>query len=339
MRNIKKIVTLALIAILLVGCGPESTKKDSKNKETSLETKTETISKEISKDNNSKKEVSVNKEESEKESKKDESVEEITKSEKTDSKETEETSVEPKAENSSNPKGKTKEVEKSDKDNSVKEEVVKKTEVKMEVKEPVKKKSNDEIAKEVLNGSWGSGQDRKNRLESAGYNYSEVQALVNDMVPAPVIEERTSSSTNSDSTSSRPARVQANNTIIINGYELSISNVNTQARLDARYQELVNWGPNYVGYKTVGGGSIYLAVHVDSYGWLVQQANSITLKDINGNVKTYHRAGTLGPVYGGEEIPDYLFNYLNGAEGDAIAIQTCVSAYDNNTSSYVHIFR
>ena len=35
------------------------------------------------------------------------------------------------------------------------------------------------IANEVIAGKWGNGEDRKNRLTQAGYNYSEVQALVN----------------------------------------------------------------------------------------------------------------------------------------------------------------
>lgn len=35
------------------------------------------------------------------------------------------------------------------------------------------------IADEVIAGKWGNGEDRKNRLSQAGYNYSEVQALVN----------------------------------------------------------------------------------------------------------------------------------------------------------------
>ncbi len=41
------------------------------------------------------------------------------------------------------------------------------------------KKSVDEIVKEVIAGKWGSGVNRKNRLEAAGYNYSEVQSAVN----------------------------------------------------------------------------------------------------------------------------------------------------------------
>ena len=42
-------------------------------------------------------------------------------------------------------------------------------------------KSVDEVAKEVINGSWGNGDERKQRLEAAGYNYSEVQAKVNEL--------------------------------------------------------------------------------------------------------------------------------------------------------------
>ena len=41
------------------------------------------------------------------------------------------------------------------------------------------KKSVDEIAREVIQGKWGNGTDRKNRLEKAGYNYNEVQKKVN----------------------------------------------------------------------------------------------------------------------------------------------------------------
>lgn len=37
------------------------------------------------------------------------------------------------------------------------------------------------IAQEVLDGKWGNGDDRKKKLEKAGYNYSEVQAKVNEL--------------------------------------------------------------------------------------------------------------------------------------------------------------
>ena len=45
-----------------------------------------------------------------------------------------------------------------------------------------KKKSIDEIAREVIQGLWGNGQDRKNRITKAGYDYSAVQKRVNDLL-------------------------------------------------------------------------------------------------------------------------------------------------------------
>jgi len=46
------------------------------------------------------------------------------------------------------------------------------------------KKSVEEIAKEVINGDWGNGADRKNRLTAAGYDYAKVQARVNELCAA-----------------------------------------------------------------------------------------------------------------------------------------------------------
>ena len=57
------------------------------------------------------------------------------------------------------------------------------------ITQPVKptqpvKKSNEEIANEVINGAWGNGEDRKKRLTDAGYNYTVVQAIVNKKMAA-----------------------------------------------------------------------------------------------------------------------------------------------------------
>lgn len=41
------------------------------------------------------------------------------------------------------------------------------------------KKTNEEIADEVLAGKWGNGDDRKKRLEAAGYDYNAIQEIVN----------------------------------------------------------------------------------------------------------------------------------------------------------------
>lgn len=44
---------------------------------------------------------------------------------------------------------------------------------------PKAKKSVFELAKEVIDGKWGVGQDRVRKLQSAGYSYQEVQTEVN----------------------------------------------------------------------------------------------------------------------------------------------------------------
>lgn len=46
-------------------------------------------------------------------------------------------------------------------------------------KKPAKKKDINTIAQEVIKGAWGNGDDRRRRLEAAGYNYAAVQNAVN----------------------------------------------------------------------------------------------------------------------------------------------------------------
>lgn len=43
----------------------------------------------------------------------------------------------------------------------------------------------DEVAREVLAGRWGNGQERKNKLTQAGYSYDEVQNRVNELKVVP----------------------------------------------------------------------------------------------------------------------------------------------------------
>ena len=51
-------------------------------------------------------------------------------------------------------------------------------------------KSNEEICKEVWEGKWGTGRDRKNRLTEAGYDYDTIQGMIDQGIgkPEPVVE-------------------------------------------------------------------------------------------------------------------------------------------------------
>lgn len=58
------------------------------------------------------------------------------------------------------------------------------------------KKSVDEIAKEVIAGKWGTGGTRKNLLTAAGYNYSEVQNRVNEMLSGKTVAPKPTKTVN-----------------------------------------------------------------------------------------------------------------------------------------------
>ena len=51
-------------------------------------------------------------------------------------------------------------------------------------KENTATKSVTDVAQEVLAGKWGNGEDRRNRLSSAGYDASAVQEKVNELLRA-----------------------------------------------------------------------------------------------------------------------------------------------------------
>ena len=54
---------------------------------------------------------------------------------------------------------------------------------------PAPRKSNEEIAQEVMQGKWGNGDDRKNRLLAEGYDYDAIQNIVNQLAaPKPVLK-------------------------------------------------------------------------------------------------------------------------------------------------------
>ena len=51
------------------------------------------------------------------------------------------------------------------------------------------KKSNEEIAEEVIQGLWGNGEERKIKLTENGYIYRDVQDIVNELVKSQVINK------------------------------------------------------------------------------------------------------------------------------------------------------
>lgn len=57
------------------------------------------------------------------------------------------------------------------------------------IKADAPKKSTKEIAKEVIQGKWGNGAERKQKLQAAGYNYEEVQKAVKEMMTEKTVSD------------------------------------------------------------------------------------------------------------------------------------------------------
>ena len=52
----------------------------------------------------------------------------------------------------------------------------------------IKKKTVDELAKEVIAGKWAAGDERKQKLTAAGYDYNAVQKRVNELMAKPTLK-------------------------------------------------------------------------------------------------------------------------------------------------------
>lgn len=46
----------------------------------------------------------------------------------------------------------------------------------------IKLKSDDEIVQEIMKGLWGNGEERKQKLQKAGYEYNSIQSKVNEFI-------------------------------------------------------------------------------------------------------------------------------------------------------------
>lgn len=51
-------------------------------------------------------------------------------------------------------------------------------------------KSAQDIAKEIISGKWGNGEERKKNIENAGYDYKEVQDAVNFLLSENASKDR-----------------------------------------------------------------------------------------------------------------------------------------------------
>ena len=94
-------------------------------------------------------------------------------------------------------------------------------------------KSINEIAKEVIKGNWGNGNERKTKLTQAGYNYSEVQSVVNSMLKGNNTQTTTTTKKNNTGTTAKNNKnttatpTNTNSNIDIKGVDKSVVNTMT----------------------------------------------------------------------------------------------------------------
>lgn len=215
---------------------------------------------------------------------------------------------------------------------------VKQTEVKQTTKE-VKLKSVEEVAKEVLNGKYGNGEQRKANLEKEGYNYNKVQTAVEKLIPTPTQPRQTQAQQSSTTQQSQTQYNYAPLSLVINGEYFTMNTPYgpgeepqtpvLQAILDRYNKEWVV--ENAINYKTHGDGQMpYLSMHNYPWGHYITQVNQILFTDSNGITKTYVKAQTHGPIAfaTGADNPERRA-LLNGEYGDGLVFQTCVDNYYN----------
>lgn len=122
-------------------------------------------------------------------------------------------------------------------------------------------KSVDDLAKEVIKGNWGNGETRKTKLTNAGYDYSTVQARVNEMLG---VGSKTTSTTNTAkantsapkvTTTPSPTTTNVQKTPEIKGVDGSLvdtinSKFEASDELKGLEQTYTGYGQNYLDFAS-----------------------------------------------------------------------------------------
>lgn len=74
--------------------------------------------------------------------------------------------------------------------------------------EPKKLKSIEEVAKNVIDGDYGNGDERKNKLEDEGYNYKEIQTEIDKQMTKSEPKQVSSVKTSEVGSKTKPASTQ-----------------------------------------------------------------------------------------------------------------------------------
>lgn len=142
-------------------------------------------------------------------------------------------------------------------------------------------KTIDVVAKEVIAGSWGSGEKRKQQLTAAGYDYTKVQAKVNE-----ILNGSAKTATNSNQSQKQPIEKKVTATAAATKFDKALSGnyvttANLYCRNDAGTNKkalvLIPKGTtvNCYGYYSVANGVKWLYIQVTIDGVLYTGFSSV----------------------------------------------------------------
>lgn len=160
------------------------------------------------------------------------------------------------------------------------------------------KLSAEEVAKAVIRGEFGNGEARIANVEAAGYDYSEIQKLVNQLTPKKVVQPAPVPATSPvvKDSANEPAPVvvpqyKANRVYMKGGsMPIKVSNYKNQtADIDGTRKTWVTSGsnPDWTPYDNKG---TYFAQHNYSGGdilFKLREGDAIIVTDKEGKPYTY----------------------------------------------------
>lgn len=219
-------------------------------------------------------------------------------------------------------------------------------EVEVFVDKEMERPSNEEIATAALKGAYGNGADRKANIESMGYDYEEIQKIVNQMTPKKVVSVapvkpspevvqlpvgNTPPPTPTEVVSEPKYRA---NRVYMLGSSMPIkisNNANAQEDIDSTKRTWVTAGtrPNWSPYDNYG---TFFSQHNHSGGDIIMKLNYgdiITVTDSNGKPYKY----VVDKIVRNNMETRFTKELAGALNKEYLIFQTC--EYDNGNT---HVF-
>lgn len=188
----------------------------------------------------------------------------------------------------------------------------------VEVEEIIVTLTNEEVAEAVIRGEYGNGSERVAKIESMGYNYVEIQKIVNKLFPRNTEE----------------IKEYKSNTVYIKNTSMPfiISNYENQARdIDGTYRTWVTTG-YYPNWSPDDNHGTFFAQHNNRGGDIIMKldyGDVITVTDLDGTPYKY----IVDKIIHNNMATDFDDELGGGLDKEYVIFQTCEYGEGN-----IHVF-